>query len=469
MIVFEDVSFKYAQNTEENSLVKYSMHIKKGECVLVCGPSGCGKSTVIRMVNGLIPHYYEGKMTGNVKINGKTVADEELYDMAKLVGTVFQNPRTQFFNVDTTSELVFGCENMGLKKEEILSRLDSVADKAAVHKLMDRNIFKLSGGEKQKIACASVMTSGPDIIVLDEPSSNLDYSAIVDLERMIEMWKNEGKTILIAEHRLAYCMKYADKVIIMNHGKKLKELGKEEFCRFSDDELHEMGLRSLKNTDSRRMSIYSDTRNKMVMNNLRFGYDKKNKILDFDKIEIPAGEIVALVGANGVGKTTFLRCLCGMEKRCKAVLQYGMKHYNAKQRMKLMYLVMQDVNHQLFAEDVLDEVLISMADENEEKAMEILKMLDLEEVAQRHPVSLSGGQKQRVAVASAIAAEREILLFDEPTSGLDYGHMIQVAKLLKGLKEFGKTVIVVTHDAELIENCCTAVINLEALKNVNNK
>lgn len=253
MIVFEDVSFKYAQNAEENSLFKYSMHIKKGECVLLCGPSGCGKSTVTRMVNGLIPHYYEGEMSGSVKVNGKAVMDEELYDMAKFVGTVFQNPRTQFFNVDTTSELVFGCENMGVKEEDILSRLDSVADKAAIHKLMDRNIFKLSGGEKQKIACAGVMTSEPDIIVLDEPSSNLDYSAIIDLERMIEIWKNEGKTILIAEHRLAYCVKYADKVIIMDSGKKINELKKEEFCRFSDYELHEMGLRSLKNTDSRNI------------------------------------------------------------------------------------------------------------------------------------------------------------------------------------------------------------------------
>lgn len=461
MIEFDNVSFRYDSGQQEGSIDKFSLRIKKGECVLLCGPSGCGKTTVIRMINGLIPHFYEGEMVGKVRVADKNIEKEELYSIAQVVGTVFQNPRSQFFNVDTTSELPFGCENMGISEEEIRERMEYTIEQADIRGLVDRNIFKLSGGEKQKIACASVMTSSPDIIVLDEPSANLDYAAIADLQKMLAIWKKEGKTIVIAEHRLSYCLDFVERIIIMDKGKIARETDREEFKAYSDEVLHKMGLRSTKNIDARNISKSTHTGECMTICNLCFGYEKSNPVLNFDKLDIPLNEVTAIVGANGIGKTTFLRCLCGMEKKCKAVLEYHGNQYKNKQRRKLMYLVMQDVNHQLFTESVLEEVLISMKKEKEKNAVEILDGLDLLDLKDKHPISLSGGQKQRVAVASAVASDRDIILFDEPTSGLDYRHMMQVGSLFKMLKDAGKTILVVTHDAELVKNCCTKVICLE--------
>lgn len=459
MIRFEQVSFQYEGEDAQGCLNQFDLKVNKGECVLLCGPSGCGKTTILRLVNGLIPHFYEGNIDGCVLVDGKQVSQQELYDTARQVGTVFQNPRSQFFNVDTTSELAFGCENAGLPEEEIWSRIEQTMQKAHMDHLMNRNIFKLSGGEKQKIACGCVMTAAPNVILLDEPSANLDYDAMKDLRMMIHLWREEGKTILIAEHRLAYCLEYVDRVIVMDKGRISQDMPREQFRKLKEEELQEMGLRTLIQQDARQYTIHSRDREEMVLSNLRFAYKKDAPILDIDQMYIPVGEIVAVVGANGVGKSTFLRCLCGMERRCKGNLTYKGRQYSGKERLKLMYLVMQDVNHQLFTESVLEEVLISMSEEDEATAREILSKLGLTDCVERHPVSLSGGQKQRVAVASAIASNRDIILFDEPTSGLDYEHMKRVSWMFQQLKEAGKTVIVVTHDDELVKECCTCVIH----------
>ena len=213
MIEIKNVCFKYSKDVKNNSLEKLDLTINDGEVVLLCGKSGCGKTTITRLLNGLIPHYYEGELQGEVIVDDMNIAKCPLHEISKKVGSVFQNPRTQFFTVDTTSELAFSCENQGLPEDEIRHRILSVVGELDIKELLGKNLFHLSGGEKQKIACGSIAAAKPNIIVLDEPSSNLDIMAIRDLQRLIEVWKGQGKTIIIAEHRLYYLMGVADRVI----------------------------------------------------------------------------------------------------------------------------------------------------------------------------------------------------------------------------------------------------------------
>ncbi len=458
MIEIKNVSFRH-ENADESSIHDITLTIPDGQCVLFCGESGSGKTTITRLINGLIPHYYEGEMHGEVIANGLNVTKSELYETAKKVGSVFQNPRSQFFCVDTTSELAFGCENMGLPEAEILSRIDKVTAEMNIKSLMGQNIFELSGGEKQKIACGSVSALQPEIMVFDEPTSNLDLNAIEELKETVLKWKQSGKTIIIAEHRLYWLREICDRVICTKNGRIEFDMTMEEFKSLSDEERNAYGLRPLFAENAvQTVGNFSGT-DILTLNNFSFSYDKK-EVLNIPKLEIPVGSIVAVTGHNGAGKSTFSRCLCGLEKRFKGTVLLNGETLKSRQLLKKCYMVMQDVNHQLFCETVVEEVQLGMNEENAGKVQKILEELDLDGFAQRHPMSLSGGQKQRTAIASAMLADKEILLFDEPTSGLDFKHMEQTAKLLSSLKN-KKTVFVVTHDPELISRCCTHILRIE--------
>ena len=463
MIQFENVYFTYAATPEEQSLENISLTIEGGECVLLTGASGCGKSTLLRLLNGLIPEFYEGERSGKIYIDGTEISDKEIYDFVGNIGTVFQNPRSQFFNVDTTSELAFGCENMELPENEILSRIDKTVSEFQIEKLMDRSIFELSGGEKQKIACASNHVLGPEIILLDEPSANLDYEAAENLRHIIQCWKSEGKTILIAEHRINYVFDLADRVVVMERGKIEKDFRREELNTFTEEICREYRLRTLKRISPLQLiseqNLKASSCDDIRLAGFHYAYQGKEPVLDIPEMHLKKSHATAIVGANGAGKTTFLECLCGIRKN-KGLMYFNGKTYNSKARLKEIFMVMQDVNHQLFTESVLDEILISMPEENEEAAKRILAQVDLSDFADRHPMSLSGGQKQRVALACAIASECSILLLDEPTSGLDLTHMLEVVDILNALKKQGRTIITVTHDSEFIEHCCDDVIEL---------
>lgn len=461
MIKIDHISFSYGEENENTGGVRdIDLNIEDGQFVVLCGESGCGKTTITRLINGLIPHYYEGQMAGEVWVNGEKVSEQPLYDTAAVVGSVFQNPRSQFFNVDTTSEITFGCENLGQPEKDIRERFAKTVRDFRLEKLMDRNIFHLSGGEKQKIACAGVSIMEPDVLVMDEPSSNLDAASILDLRKILAFWKSQGKTIIVSEHRLYYLRGLADRFIYLAEGQVSRDYSAAEFEQLTEQQRSNMGLRTFALERLLPPVLPQQEKTALALHNFRFAYKNEPETLHIMDCEIPTNRIVGIIGNNGAGKSTFSRCFCGLEKRCGEIVWNGRK-YRPKDRLSTCYMVMQEVNHQLFTESVLDEVLISMEEENQERAEEILNRLDLLAFKDRHPMSLSGGQKQRVAIASAIASKRSILFFDEPTSGLDYKHMKKVANVLRQVRDTGITVYVITHDLELILDCCTDIVHFE--------
>ena len=459
MITLKNVSFSYQEGKE--ALKNISLHIEKGETVLLCGESGCGKTTLTRLLNGLIPHYYTGSLRGTVTVAGKDPAQTPLYDLAETVGSVFQNPKSQFFNVDTTSELAFACENMGMEPDHIRRRLKKAAEHLKLEPLLGRSIFNLSGGEKQRIACGGVSMLSPQCVVLDEPTSNLDIPGIHMLREVMAYWKTQGKTVIISEHRLWFLRDLADRVCYLKDGELKAVYSGEDFFRQDSEFYRQRGLRSPHNQPLffPEAKIYGP---RLTAENLFYTYPGGREALRIRKLEIPAGQVTALVGHNGAGKSTLVNCLCGLNKKDKSTVTFDGKVYSPRKRMQLCFPVMQDVNHQLFTESVLDEVLLSMEEENQEKAMDILSTMDLAQFAEDHPMSLSGGQRQRVAIACALASNRQVLILDEPTSGLDLKHMEQVAGQIQMLKTTGKTILVVTHDAELIRCCCDGAVALKA-------
>ena len=462
MIELKNVSFSYHTEERNSGVYDINLTIPSGQAVLLCGASGCGKTTITRLINGLAPIYYQGDLKGEILIDGIDSSKVTLYELSKKIGSVFQNPRSQFFSVDSTSEIAFGCENTGIPREEMYRRIGQAASDLNIESLLDRNLFALSGGEKQKIACASISAMQPEILVLDEPSSNLDLHTISDLKEVVRKWKEQGKTVIIAEHRLYYLMELVDRIIYMEDGKIINDLSIDEFKQIKEEELHQMGLRS------RELVKFKEKENKyssetFCFNNLSFSYGKQ-KVIEISEMQIPYGATVGILGYNGAGKSTLAKLICGLEKKAKGSLNYKGNTLTVKNWRNKSYMVMQDVNHQLFTESVLDEILLSMDADNDyskEKIKKILEELNLSKFQELHPLSLSGGQKQRVAIGSAIASNKELLIFDEPTSGLDYRHMLGVSELIKNLSKEERTLFIITHDPELLQECCDYLIFLE--------
>lgn len=462
-IISKDVSFKYL-HTEHPFLEKINLEIDKGECVLICGASGSGKTTFSRLLNGISPNYVEGELSGYLETLSLKAGKTEIEDYVSVVGSVFQNPKTQHFTMDTTSELAFPMENMGIKPDYILKKIKEKAETFEIEHLLNRNIFKLSGGEKQQIAFVSANLLEPDILILDEVTSNLDQDAIKRIGEMVRLLRERGTTIVIMEHRLAWTKNLVDRYIFFEDGNLKKQWTASEFYRLSNQSLHEIGLRSMdlkshrdEIKNKRLKQIYPD-KTILQTKHLEIGYQKR-KVLNDLNLNISSGEITGLMGANGTGKSTLANTLTGLQKPLSGRILWNGQQMSTKSLIKKSYLVMQDMNYQLFSDSVVDEILLGAS--HTEYLDEVIEALNLSAYKDRHPMSLSEGQKQRVAIASALLSGKEMIIFDEPTSGLDYKNMERFGHLLNELKKTNAVVIVITHDEELASKWCDSIIELE--------
>ena len=459
MLEFKDVSFTY-KNSNNKVLDRVNFKINKGECILLTGVSGSGKSTLIHLMNGLIPTLYEGQLEGEILFKNKDLKDIESYDISKNIGYVSQDPRGHFFTTNTTSELVFSMENYGIPLNEMKKKYSELVNLLELEKLVDKNIIYISSGERQKIAIGCSLSLEPEIIILDEPSSNLDFHMTKKLKRLIEKLKTKGYTIIIAEHRMYYIQDLIDRVFVINNGKVIEKT-------ISDlKSNNEVPLRSLDifNLELENISC----KNKellMKINNITY----KN-ILTNITTTVYKGDVIGLIGKNGVGKTTLLRLLSNIMKPNKGKIVGKV----------VPFLVMQDMDYQFFTESVESEMKFGSADNDLEKINSLLMKLGLIEFKDKIPFELSGGQKQRLLIAISALANVNLLMFDEPTSGLDYVNMTKVSGILKDLSK-NSALIVATHDIEFLYKTCNRVVylddkvikedfylNLENKKKVNN-
>lgn len=494
MITIKNLSFQYS--TEEDFVLRnIDLSVHQGECILLCGKSGCGKSTLLKIINGIIPEFYQGKITGSVEVAGMNPFETEIYKISEKVGSVFQNPKTQFYTTNTTDEIAFALENYGVEREKIRKRLQEVQETMHVSALMDRNIFALSGGEKQKIAIAAVYALNPEIFVFDEPSSSLDMDAMIELSKLMERLKEEGKTIIIAEHRLWYLKKIVDRAVYLENGKITQEYSMEEMQHLSEEERCRTGLRhtdfpgdspawkersaimlsaSEKHTDIEKRSFVSrlfkveredfavirdSSGNALELEIKDLLYKRKERtIFKIDRLGFERGKIVGIVGKNGMGKSTFAKVVCGLARQTTGEICKNNKGISVPKRRKNSLLLMQEINNQLFTDSVYDEIRLTSAFKEEEQLCTCMADMQIDQLKEKNPHSLSGGQKQRVVILSALLSKKKILFLDEPTSGLDYASMKVVAKNITKFKAEKNLILIISHDMEFLEEVCDRVL-----------
>ena len=475
----------YAYPTGQRVLDDIDLDIAPGSLTLVCGASGSGKSTMLRLLNGLIPHFHDGKLTGRVLIDDQEVSSVPIERSGLRTATVFQNPASQFFTTTVSDELAFAPQNYQVPAQEIRRRRADALEELGITDLAGRDLRGLSGGQTQKVACAQALAQRTPVILLDEPTSNLDPSAIDDVRATIERLKTAGRTLVVAEHRIYFLRGLVDEAVIMGQGRVLHRMTGEELWRIGQARRKELGLRTLERprlaTSPVPVAALADPADGAAddavsgverpsratggalraepdevpgeprKEDLRIENLKVERggrlILDIPELTFPAGAITGVIGANGIGKTTLARAVCGLQRtRRGARVSCGGKELAAGQA----FLVMQDVHRQLFAESV-----------SQEASFPQLTRLDLADLADRHPLSLSGGQKQRLVIATAIDQDARVVILDEPTSGVDHRHLVAIAAELRDLAREGRVVIVISHDIEFLNECADYVVEIE--------
>lgn len=467
-ISLQNLTVRYDGSTENEecraALTDVTLTCQPGSATLLTGPSGSGKSTILRVLSGLSVGLDESDISGVARIGDIDCTRPETANIGLSCGTVFQNPRNQFFTATVVEELAFAMCNYGIDPSSILEAVESSASANNVAHLLDRKVLSLSGGQMQRVACASALTPSPSVLLLDEPTSNLSVEDIAALRELLVEAKRQGMTILIAEHRVYYCNGLVDQVALLRKGCVDRVLSGKEFFDQTDEERQALGLRSLTCPEVQRNSTCGNTSQQGIrISSLQHRFGGR-RVLGIEDLRFPRGQVNVVEGPCGAGKTTLARVIAGLAKPSSGCITFDGQEVSARRRTSRCAMVMQDVHRQLFGLSVEDELTTGTTHREGLDVSALLDSLDLTQFAHRHPMSLSGGQKQRVVLGAALASDADVFLFDEPTSGVDYLHLQGIAELVCELAERNKVVVVITHDVELIAACADQVVTLGPLE-----
>ncbi|MGY3724930.1 energy-coupling factor transport system ATP-binding protein [Granulicatella balaenopterae] len=457
MIHAKDFMMQYSQSN--HGLEIDDMQIKPGECVVVCGKSGCGKTSFLRLLNGLIPDYYSARLEGELTCNNFQIGQATVEEMSYKIASVFQNPATQFFNRCVLDELVFPCENQGVNPKEIDERLQNVCHHLKLEALLEKDLLTSSGGERQKVAFATAMMQTPQLLLLDEPTANLDQAGVLMIQKQITILKELGVTIIIAEHRLNFLADCADRYLYFENGLLKEQWNRTEFLDLTTKKRRKLGLRQSVLPELQTSTQNNKRAGEFLVKDITISY-QNNKLAHIPEICFKRGSITGIIGRNGVGKTTFIHHLAGLTDSLTGEYYWCNKPVDKKDRLSKTALVLQETRLQLFADSVEKELLLGAKDLR--LYDELVERFHLRKLLPQHPMTLSGGEQQRVVIANALLSSKEIIILDEPTSGLDYAQMIQVASVLKQVKDLGKIVIIVSHDEEFLELCCEQLYKIKS-------
>lgn len=480
MIAIEGLSFAYA-GALRPVLRDVSLAIADGEAVLVVGPSGSGKSTLLRCLNGLVPHFHGGSFAGRVLVDGQDTRSCQPRDLARTVAMVFQDPESQFVADVVEDEIAFGMENLAVPPLTMRKRVEEVLDVLGIAGLRRRRLDTLSGGELQRVAIGAVLTVQPRVLVLDEPTSQLDPQAAEEVLTAVQRLNVDlGLTVIMAEHRLERVIQYVDRVLYLpGDGSAAPYAAREAMERlplappvarlgralgWSPLPLSvREGRRFVRSSprppppapppdDSRQPSI--------ALDDLCLSYGAGD-VVRHASLRARPGEVLALMGRNGAGKTSLLRCLVGLLPPRRGSVRVLGRDVSACRTEDLVHdvaFIPQDPGSVLFRDTVEQEVRDTLRGTGRAGSpAEALAEWGLEDEARRHPGDLSAGQRQRAALAAMLAGSPPVVLLDEPTRGMDYESKERLTSALKRRCCAGCTVILASHDVELVARCAHRV------------
>ena len=504
IIEFKDFSFQYRVQAEP-TVKNINLSIYEGEKVLIVGPSGSGKSTLAHCINGLVPFFYDGIVTGQLNINGNDATKMNIFELSKIVGTVLQDPDSQFIGLTVGEDIAFKLENYCISQDEMIDRVDKSAELVDIKKELYSSPYKLSGGQKQRVTLAGVTVDDVKILLFDEPLASLDPATGESAIELIDkMQKQNNKTAIIIEHRLEDVLHCdVDRVIVMDKGEIIADTTIDEIIR--KDILRKVGIREplyltalryadceindtlkLKNIETlelgeykeklkdwyENIEVYESDENQnpiLELDNINFSYNNEKQILKNVSFKINKGDMAAIVGRNGAGKSTISKLVCGFYKPTSGRILFDgkdMVDYTIKERSEKIGFVMQNPNQMISKTMVYDEVAFGLKirglydSEIKERVEETLRICGLYGYRNWPISALSFGQKKRVTIASILVLNPDMIILDEPTAGQDFKHYTEIMEFLVDLNKKGVTILMVTHDMHLMLEYTNKVIVL---------